>query len=74
MAGYWDDLKKAEWDVTKAMSEVERLTQQRIAYEMHGLTRRARLVAGHLLKARGRLMSAHAGLERARQRHSVTSQ
>jgi hypothetical protein len=67
MAGYWDDVKKAEHDVTKAKSEVERLTQQRIAYETHGLTRKARLVAVYVLKARDRLMSAHEGLERIRQ-------
>jgi hypothetical protein len=66
MAVDWE-LKRAEREVTKAQAEVERLTQQRIAVEAHGLTRNARVVSRHLLKARDRLVSAIASLEKSRQ-------
>jgi len=69
MAVDWE-LMKAGREVTKAESEVERLTQQRIAFEAHGLTRNATVVSRHLLKARDRLASAISSLEKFRQASS----
>ncbi len=53
--------------MTKAKAKVKRLTEQRTAFEAHGLTRQARLAAKYLLKAQNCLAAAVSNLEKIRQ-------